>query len=185
MAPVKGIDSDFVVYNARCEKHDVKSLVDTTIYGQPRFKKHMHIDMANVYGKQIVMNDIFKRKYRTSGLDEVSRAVLGSTGGKYKNLNAIEANKLSVPEQKKYNLRDVDLVKLLAEKNDYNILHIMRRISLKINLPFDRVCATASTRWWEKILNDMSAEAFNPNASKRVLKNRTGKKLQGWFKSKA
>jgi DNA polymerase, archaea type len=178
--PTKGIDSDFVVYNARCIHNDVSSIVDISSFGKPYLKRHLHIDLANVYGKQIVMNDLCRRKYRTSGLNEVSLAMLGpSVGGKYQHLSGADLRNLSISEQKKYNLRDVELTKLLAEHNDYKILTIMKNISAKINMPYDKVCSSASTKWWEKILDDIPAEAFNPNASKRMLKNITGKKYKG------
>ena len=105
----------------------------------------------------MVQNTIFKNAYRTLKLDEVSKAVLGDpdSGGKYKGLTGIDIQKLSVEEQKKYVLRDAELVMQLSKHNDGEVLDAMKAISELTGLDFERVCRTGISTWWAAIFDNM------------------------------
>jgi DNA polymerase, archaea type len=157
-----GVDSDLVVLHTRCLANGVDSLIDFNSAGIPYVKGRKHIDLHSVFGKPMVQTTIFKNTYRTLKLDEVSRAVLLSKQqslqaiGKYKGLTGKEVQSLlPVEEQKKYVLRDAELVMQLAKHNNGEVLDAMKAISELTGLNFDRVCRTGISAWWMSIFDSM------------------------------
>jgi hypothetical protein len=111
----------------------------------------MHVDLHNVFGKPMVQTTIFKNAYRTLRLNEVSKAVLGDiiegVGGKYKGLTGKDIQTLPIEEQKKYVLRDVELVMELSKHKKGEVLDAMKAISELTGLDFERVCRTGISTW--------------------------------------
>ncbi len=103
---------------------------------------------GTVFGKPMVQTTIFKNAYRTLKLDDVSKAVLGDgLGGvgvarKYKGLTGKDIQTLPIEEQKKYVLRDAELVMQLSKHNNGEVLNAMKATSELTGLDFERVCRT-------------------------------------------
>jgi DNA polymerase elongation subunit (family B) len=122
----------------------------------------------------MVQATIFKNAYRTLKLDEVSKAVLGDNsidakgdGGKYKGLTGKDIQSLPIEEQKKYVLRDMELVMQLSKHNNGEVLDAMKSISEITGLDFERVCRTGISIWWAAIFDNMvrNGECQAPLAS--------------------
>jgi DNA polymerase elongation subunit (family B) len=73
--------SDLVVLNERCIKNQIPSLVKFSWNGKPCIDNRIHIDLCEVFRKELLRGTIFKNKYRTLKLEDVSQALLGK--GKY------------------------------------------------------------------------------------------------------
>ena len=113
----------------------------------------------------MVQTTIFKNAYRTLKLDEVSKAVLTdntkdlkNVAGKYRGLTGKDIQSLPVEEQKKYVLRDAELVMQLSKHNNSEVLDAMKSISEITGLDFERVCRTGLSTWWAAVFDNM---AFN------------------------
>jgi DNA polymerase, archaea type len=159
-----GVDSDLALLRNRCLANDVDPLVDFTGTGIPYIRGQKHIDLHSVFSKPMVQTTIFKNAYRTLKLDEVSKVVLednnnntdpGLERGKYKDLTGKDIQFLPVEEQKKYVLRDVELVMQLSKHNSGEVLDAMKAISEITGLDFERVCRTGISTWWAAIFDDM------------------------------
>ena len=182
-----GVDSDLATLHTRCLANGVDSIVDFNSAGIPYVRGRKHIDLHSVFGKPMVQTTIFKNAYRTLKLDEVSKAVLLSAQqsleavGKYKGLTGKEIQSLSIEEQKKYVLRDVELVMQLSKHNNSEVLDAMKSISEITGLDFERVCRTGISTWWAAIFDNMAhnGECKSPevlhlvkNAKKNHLNSR-------------
>jgi DNA polymerase, archaea type len=158
-----GIDSDLAVLHNRCLANDVDSIVEFNYAGIPYIRNQAHIDLYNVFGKPIVQTTIFKNAYRTLKLDEVSKVVLGTyhkhvesgVFGKYKGLTGKDFQILPTEEQKKYVLRDAELVMRLSKHNNGEVLDAMKSISEITGLDFKKVCRTGISTWWTAIFDNM------------------------------
>ena len=151
-----GVDSDLAVFHNRCIVNGVDSVVDFNSTRIPYIRGQKHIDLHSVYSKPMVQTTIFKNAYRTLKLDEVSKAVLGDTeSGKYKGITGNDIHKFSIEEQKKYVLRDAELVMQLSKHNDGEVLDAMKAISELTGLDFERVCRTGISAWWAAIFDNM------------------------------
>ncbi len=145
----------------RCLANGVDSIVDFNSAGIPYIRGQKHIDLYNVFEKPMVQNTIFKNAYRALKLDEVSKTVLGDSsieggeGGKYKGLTGKDIQSLPVEEQKKYVLRDAELVMQLSKHNNGEVLDAMKSISKITGLDFERVCRTGISTWWAAIFDNM------------------------------
>jgi hypothetical protein len=112
------VKCDLGILYERCEANGIDNIVSKsrkggkTYYSIPGLN---HIDLYQVYSKQIVQDTIYNRAYRTHKLDEVSKALLGH--GKYKNLSGKDFLNLPIKDQKKYSLRDSELVMELSKHN--------------------------------------------------------------------
>jgi DNA polymerase elongation subunit (family B) len=157
-----GVDSDLAVLHNRCLANGIDSIVDFNSAGIPYIRGQKHIDLHNVFGKPMVQTTILHNAYRTLKLDEVSKAVLGDgsieagrEGGKYKGLTGKDIQSLPVEEQKKYVLRDAELVMQLSKHNNGEVLDAMKSISEITGLDFQRVCRTGISTWWAAIFDNM------------------------------
>jgi hypothetical protein len=110
-------------------------IIDFNSAGIPYIRTHTHIDLHSVFGKRMVQTTIFKHAYRTLRLDEVSKAVLSDStdnpeSGKYRGLTGKEVQSLPVEEQKKYVLRDAELVMRLSKHNNSEVLDAMKSVKM-------------------------------------------------------
>ncbi len=165
---VEGKDSDLKVIDSLCKYYDIPSIIEFNLVGIPRVKgydpttqcamwnryeRYYHIDLFQVYKKPIVRSIIYNNKYRSLGLDVVSRALLGE--GKLEGLDGHQAiEKLPVKKQLEYVTQDARLVMKLSQHNDYEILDLMHAISIITGLKFEKVCHTQLSTWWKKIIED-------------------------------
>jgi DNA polymerase elongation subunit (family B) len=179
-----GVDSDLAILHNRCVANDVDSLVEFNSTGTPYISGQTHIDLYNVFSKPMVQNTIFKNAYRSVRLDEVSKAILANIHkgarsgviGKYKGLTGKDIQSLPVEEQKKYVLRDADLVMQLSK---HNVFDAMKSISEITGLGFEKVCRTGVSTWWAAIFDNMAAaSSYNRNTEKLELQYVGGLVLQ-------
>ena len=162
---LKGFDSDLAILHSRCTANGIESRIAFNQSGIPFIKGQTHIDLYNVFDKPMIQTTIFKNKYRSLKLDEVSKAVLGNElGGKYKELSGDNIESLSLQEQKNYVLRDAQLVMDLAKYNSAEILDCMQSISEITGLSFEKVCRTGISYWWTSIFDTMivNGESIKP-----------------------
>lgn len=167
-----GRNSDLKVIDDTCRYHDIPSIVDFDKRGVPyvrgytyslcnqdpyyaarnKFDWYYHIDLYQVYKKPLVKTAIYQNKYKNLSLDSVSKALLNE--GKFENLDGIQIQKLPKDEQLEYVIQDAALVMKLCKHNNYEILDLMNAISIITKVPFDRVCHTGVSTWWNKIIAD-------------------------------
>jgi DNA polymerase I len=107
-----------------------------------------HIDLIKVFEKQIIKENVFEGKYRTTSLDSVSSTILGIS--KFDNLTAGSFNILekSIEVQKKYVKRDAELVMLLAQYNNCLVLRLMKVFSTYAEMDYHKVCHTNVSAWY-------------------------------------
>src|SRR5215218_4264423 len=94
------VNSDLAVLNERCIKNQIPSPVKFSHNSKPRIENRIHIDLYEVFRKELVRGTIFKNKYRTLKLEDVCQALLGR--GKYGSgaINGANVHALSIDEQK-------------------------------------------------------------------------------------
>jgi DNA polymerase elongation subunit (family B) len=174
-----GVDSDLAILHNRCSANGIDSIVDFNNAGIPYIRGQKHIDLYSVYGKSMVQTAIFKNSYRTLKLDEVSKAVLVDDigEGKYKGLTGSDFQTLPVEEQKKYVLKDAELVIQLSKHNNGEVLDAMKAISQLTGLAFEKVCRTGLSTWWAAIFDNMvprgECEALTLPSSNRKKQEQT------------
>jgi DNA polymerase, archaea type len=167
-----GRDSDLKVIDDACRYYNIPSVIAFDKRGIPylrgysyglcnqntyyasknRFDWYYHIDLYQVYKKPMVKTAIYHNKYRDLSLNSVSRALLNE--GKLEDLDGLQVQKLSKEKQLKYVIHDAALVMKLCVYNDFEILDLMNAFSVITKLPFDRVCHTGISTWWNKIITD-------------------------------
>jgi hypothetical protein len=150
---LEGVDSDLAVLHSRCLGNGVDSIVDFNHKGIPYIRGQKHIDLYNVFGKPMVQTTIFKNLYRTLKLDDVSKAVLGDNlevlSGKYKGLTGKDAQILPIEEQKKYVLRDAELVMQLSKHNNSEVLDAIHIWCLMENVNHQLCHITKRNKDWK------------------------------------
>jgi DNA polymerase, archaea type len=153
-----GVDSDLAILHARCLANGIDSMVDFNSASIPCLKGQKHIDLHSIFGKPMVQTTIFKNDYRTLKLDEVSKAVLVDfeAGGKYKDLIGKDIQALPVEEQKRYVIRDAELVMQLSKHSNSEVLEAMKAISELTGIDFEKVCRTGISTWWAAIFDKIS-----------------------------
>ncbi|MGA9152425.1 MAG: hypothetical protein WBZ36_17760, partial [Candidatus Nitrosopolaris sp.] len=98
------------------------------VISYPYLKDKQIIDMYKVFHHGFIQNSVYPLKYRDLQLDTVANGMLGygkyvseSTGIK---ITGESVTKFPPDEQKKYVLRDAELVIKLIERNNYEIFNI-------------------------------------------------------------
>jgi hypothetical protein len=106
-----------------------------------------------------IKNSVYPFKYRDLQLDTVGTGMLGygkyaseSTGIKITGENVLQ---YPIIEQKKYVLRDAELVIRLIERNNYEIFNVLRCIAEIAGLDFRQVCHAGVGKAWESIIYRM------------------------------
>src|SRR5215831_7380177 len=102
------------------------------------------IDLLKVFAKPLVKYVIFKNRYKSLHLHDVSTALLG-----YGKLSSgKEVINLSVAERKAYCLHDSHIVAELVRVDNGDIMKIMQVISRHTGLTLDEVCHKGMTAIW-------------------------------------
>jgi len=133
--------------------------------------------MYKVFHHGFIKNSVYPFKYRDLQLDTVVTGMLGygkyvseSTGIKISGENVLQ---FSTGEQKKYVLRDAELVIRLIERNNYEVFNILRCIADIAGLDFKQVCHAGVGKAWEAISYRMiQAGQCNRSATIDRLKKR-------------
>ncbi|MGB6530525.1 MAG: DNA polymerase domain-containing protein [Candidatus Nitrosopolaris sp.] len=143
-----GVDNDDAVGNNA-----------SSVISYPYLKDKQIIDMYKVFHHGFIKNSVYPLKYRDLQLDTVATGMLGygkyvseSTGIKITGENV---TKFQPDEQKKYVLRDAELVIRLIERNNYEIFNILRCIAEISGLDFRLVCHVGVGKAWESIIYNM------------------------------
>ena len=167
-----GTDSDLKIIDDACRYYNIPSIIgfdkrripyvrgyqydlcniDPYYARLNKFDWYYHIDLYQVYKKPMVKTMIYQNKYKDLGLDSVSKAILNE--GKFENLDGLQIQKLSKKEQIEYVTQDANLVMRLSKHNNYEIFNLMNAISSITNIPFDKVCHTGISTWWNNIILD-------------------------------
>jgi DNA polymerase, archaea type len=148
--------SDLFVLNERCLKNGIPSPVEFDLQtGRPYIRGRVHIDLYEVFSKQMVKSTIFKDRYRTLKLDDVAQALLGhgkfGSGG----IDGANVRNLPVEVQKAYVLQDARLVAELLEVNGGQVIALMKAISELVGLDVEQTCHTSLSTWWTKVFDDI------------------------------
>jgi hypothetical protein len=134
--------------------------------------------MYKVFHHGFIKNSVYPFRYRDLQLDTVATGMLGygkyvseSTGIKISGDNVLQ---FSTGEQKKYVLRDAELVIRLIERNNYEVFNILRCIADIAGLDFKQVCHAGVGKAWEAIIYGMiqAGQCSRPSTTDR-LKKRT------------
>jgi DNA polymerase elongation subunit (family B) len=133
------------------------SLGNTTVKSYPYLKDKKIIDMYKVFPHNFIKNSVYPFKYRDLQLDTVATGMLEgygkyvseSTGIKITGKNVLQ---FPIEEQKRYVLRDAELVIKLIERNNYETLNILRCIADIAGLDFKQVCHAGVGSAWESII---------------------------------
>lgn len=160
--------SDLAVLNERCLKNGVPSPVEFDHQtGRPSIKGKMHIDLYEVFKKEMVKSTIFKNRYRTLKLDDVARSLLGH--GKFGDrITGANVAGMPVDVQKSYVLQDAKLVAELLKVNGGQVLALMKSISELVGLGLEQTCHSGLSTWWTKVFDDMGCVSPPDNNADHV-----------------
>ncbi|MFY9871632.1 MAG: DNA polymerase domain-containing protein [Candidatus Nitrosopolaris sp.] len=148
----------------------------SSVISYPYLKDKKIIDMYKVFHHGFIKNSVYPLKYRDLQLDTVACGMLGygkyvsqSTGVKItgENVATFQPN-----EQKKYVLRDAELVIKLIERNNYQIFNIFRCIAEISGLDFKLVCHAGVGKAWEEIIYKMIQRGECRSASTTLKKRK-------------
>jgi len=149
------VKSDLAVLNERCIKNGIPSPIKFSWNGRPSIEKRIHIDLCEVFRKELVKGTIFKNKYRTLKLEDVSQALLGK--GKYGSggISGDNVHTLTIGQQKQYVLQDAQLVMDLSKANNGQVMSLMQAIAELTGLSLEQGCHSSLSTWWTKVFDDM------------------------------
>ena len=151
---VEGKNSDLVILDKRLKANRIRSIVGFNRFGIPYIIGHNHIDAMKLYEKPMVKVGIYKNKYKSVGLDMVSRAILGR--GKYKGYSGKDFDNLpTLQDKRNYVLEDSQLVCEILQHNDFEILRLMSEISRLTGVNIEHVCNGGVSTLWTRILDDV------------------------------
>jgi DNA polymerase elongation subunit (family B) len=166
-----GKDSDLKIIDQACQYYNIPSIIgydkrgipyvrgydyklcslDPHYANQNKFDWYYHIDLYQVYKKPMIKTIIYQNKFKDLNLDSVAKAILNE--GKFENLDGLQIQSLSKQKQIGYVTQDAKLVMNLSKHNNYEILDLMNAISVITNVPFDKVCHTGISTWWNNIIS--------------------------------
>ncbi|MGB6528065.1 MAG: DNA polymerase domain-containing protein [Candidatus Nitrosopolaris sp.] len=150
----------------------------SSVISYPYLKDKQIIDMYKVFHHGFITNSVYLLKYRDLQLDTVANGMLGygkyvseSTGIKIMGENV---TRFPPNEQKKYVLRDAELVIRLIERNNYEIFNILRCIAEISGLDFRLVRHAGVGKAWEAIIYRMiqAGECDRPLTTDRLKKRK-------------
>ena len=169
---IRGRDSDFFILHQRCLVYNIDSpfeVNDTYVGIKKNSSSGDHIDLFKIFEKAIIKENVFGGKYRTTGLEAVSLALLGA--GKYDGMDLGMTDlytDVSVNNQQKYVRRDAELVMSLAQYNNSLVLRLMKVFSKYAEMNYFKVCHTNVSAWYENkylimIFRGECSLTFTPN----------------------
>lgn len=94
-------------------KNGIPSLIGYDNNGIPFIDGRTHIDLYKVFRNEMIKTSIFKNKYKSLRLDDVSNTILGK--GKIAGVSGENVHTKPVAEQKQYVLRDAELVMVIMK----------------------------------------------------------------------
>jgi DNA polymerase, archaea type len=156
---VTGRDSDLIQLNKRLHRYNLKSPIQFSKNGKPyivlKNVEHTHLDAHRLFSNRMVKASIYKGIYNGNDLDTISKAILGSEGGKFDGLSGPDFETLSdLDEKRKYVLRDAELVMKCVANNNYELLHVINSISKLTGISFRNVWNSGGvTGLWTPILD--------------------------------
>jgi len=173
--PISQSEEDYDVDNDDPDSlhNDVVSVIS-----YPYLKNKKIIDMYKVFHHGFIKNSVYPLKYRDLQLDTVATGMLGygkyvseSTGIKITGENV---RRFPLSEQKKYVLRDAELLIRLIERNNYEIFNILRCIAEVSGLDFKLVCHAGVGKAWESIIYRMiqAGQCSRPLTTDRLKKRK-------------
>jgi DNA polymerase I len=191
-----GKNSDLKIMDDACRFYNIPSIIGFDKRGVPyirgyhyslcnnnaynasknRFDWYYHIDLYNIYKKTMVKN-IYENKYKSLDLESVSKAVLKE--GKFDELDGQQIQNIPKEKQLQYVVQDAILVMKLSKHNNYEIFDLMNAISIITDVPFDKVCHTGISTWWNKILNDKISNGVCGLPTLHLEERRKKKNYQG------
>jgi len=103
----------------------------------------------------MVKGTIFKNKYRTLKLEDVSQALLEK--GKYGSgaVSGANVHTLTREQQKQYVLQDAQLIMDLSKTNSGQVMSLMQAIAELTGLSLEHICHSNLSTWWTKVFNDI------------------------------
>jgi DNA polymerase elongation subunit (family B) len=166
--------------NDGVDNDDTDSLGNScsSVISYPYLKDKQIIDMYKVFHHGFIKNSVYPLKYRDLQLDTVATGMLGygkyvseSTGIKITGENV---TRFPRNEQKKYVLRDAELVIRLIERNNYEAFNILRCIAEISGLDFRLVCHAGVGKAWESIIYKMiqNGQCIRPLTTDRLKKRK-------------
>lgn len=159
---LEGINGDLTILDSNFRYNGINTIIKydkfTLIpYIKNEYQKDKQtfisdIDLLLVFAKPLVKNIMFKNKYKSLGLDEVGKALLGY--GKLENKTGANLDDMSIDERKIYCLHDAHIVAELVRLNNGNILKMMDIIASHTGVSFEEVCHKGMSTIWRKVIND-------------------------------
>jgi DNA polymerase, archaea type len=150
------LGTDLVVLNERCVKNGIPSPVEfDSRTGRPYIKGKAHIDLYEVFKKEMVKSIIFKNKYRTLKLDDVSQTLIGKGKFGVGQVSGSNIGTMPVGVQKAYVLQDARLVSELVQVNGGQVIALMKALSELVGLDLEQTCQSSISVWWTKVFEDM------------------------------
>ena len=119
----------------------------------PYIDGRTHIDLYKVFRNEMIKTSIFKNKYKSLKLDDVSRTLLDN--GKIAGITGENVYTRSIKEQKQYVLRDAELVMDLSKLDNNEIFGLMLSIAELTSLSLEDVCHSSISRWWSNVFENM------------------------------
>jgi hypothetical protein len=160
---LEGINGDLVTLDLNFKNNGISSIIKYNKFSLIPYIKNVDlkkkqifisdIDLLLVFAKPIVRNMLFKNKYKSLHLDEVSKALLGY--GKLDNKSGSKIDEMSFSGRKSYCLHDAHLVAELIRINHGETLKMMDIISCHTKLKFEQICHKGMTGIWKKILDEI------------------------------
>jgi DNA polymerase, archaea type len=150
----------------------------SSVISYPYLKDKQTIDMYKVFHHGFIKNSVYPLRYRDLQLDTVANGMLGygkyvseSTGTKITGKNI---RKFPTSDQKKYVLRDAELVIRLIERNNYELFNILRCVAEISGLDFKLVCHAGVGKAWESIIYKMiqAGQCSRPLTTDRLKKRK-------------
>jgi len=159
----EGINGDLIILDSNLKANGISTIVGYDKYSSiPYLKKDIFtskncilesdIDLLQVFAKPLVKTNLFKNKYKSLRLNEVSRSILRQ--GKLDNKSGAKLDEMSVDDRKSYCLHDAHLVAELIRVNNSDALKIMQVIASHTGLRFEEVCHKGMTGIWKRIINE-------------------------------
>jgi DNA polymerase elongation subunit (family B) len=157
-----GRDSDLIQLHRRLIRHELKSPIEISEHTQIPYlvgerRDHTHLDAYNLLTNKVIKSSIYGNSYNSNDLDTISRAILGSEGGKYGGIKGpIFESLTDEDEKRKYVFSDAKLLLDCIAHNNYELLKVMHLLSELTGISFRNICNTKGvTKIWTPVLDNL------------------------------